>query len=299
MEEYEKNQLVKQRLSLIETAIYCKDDSKVKSLLSLINDGKYVSVDTETYNTTVGYEAFDPLLPGAGLRLVQIEADDQIVAFDIKYLSQNSKSLIADFLSNPNKVFIFQNAKFDVKWLKVHLGVKKFHKIYCTMIGSQICSAGQVQYGHSLQDQVLKEFEHYLDKSQGTSNWGTIELTEQQLKYAVTDTVFLKPLRRVQVEKIKKDKLIETVEINLSSIEAYAYMELCGFKLRKERWLKIAERNRWRAIRMEEKISNFLAPSAGLFRDVPTFKVSSPIQLKKALKTAGYEIPIRFDPKKK
>lgn len=288
---------VQKQLDLIKNAIYCKDDSMVIPLLQLISDDKIVGADTETGNTTPGYKAFDPLLPGAMLRLVQLEADNQIIIFDILHLNEASKNAISDFLSSPDRVLIFQNAKFDIKWLKVFLNVQ-FKKVYCTMLGSQIIAGGVFQY-HSLKDQVENEFGYYMDKEEGASNWARPELTKSQLTYAATDLVFLRLLRERQIQKFKKLGLLDTADIEFKALEGIAYTELCGMLLNEKRWMIVANRNHTRSIRMEAKISRFLSPNPGLFSNVPDFKVSSDKQLKDALKAAGYQLPLKFDPKKK
>lgn len=280
---------------LVKNSIYCKDDSKVSGLLSLVEDSE-VGLDTETANTNSLLKAFDPLSKTARVRLIQLEGDNQIVMFDMYHLTKKGWNQIKEFLES-DITFIMQNAKFDIKWLMKHMNVT-FKKVHCTMLGSQLISAGKAVWKHSLADQVKNIFGHVLDKSMGASNWNERVLSRAQLYYAAMDTPWLRYLKEFQDERIKFYKLEETMEIENECLEPTAYIEICGMKMNRKRWLKIAERNKIRAMRMEKKIANFLQPSAGLFDDVPTFKVSSDVQLKAALEKAGYELPTRWDPKK-
>lgn len=294
------DEMVNYKLSLVNKAIYCKEDNQVELLLDLI-DERLIGLDIETANKE-NIPAFDPLRKTAFIRLIQLEADDQIVIFDLKYLNKSSRQKIAEFLSNPNRVLILQNAKFDIKWMQVHLGIKVFPQIFCTMLASQTNSGGYVKKGHSLKDQVKEYFNYELDKSQGASNWGA-DLTEEQLRYAATDTPFLRLLREIHIENAKKLDTIPTLENEFGAIVATAYLELCGLKLNKRRWLKIAARNKIRAYRMEIKISHFLNKQKTLFEFIdsekkePTFECTTN-NLKKWLKFNGYTLPTKLDKKK-
>jgi DNA polymerase-1 len=283
MTEIEK--LVEKLVAIADDASYVCTDADIDSYLMMVDDD-IISVDTET-------SGFDPLAKDAAIRLIQIEANDKCVNFDIKFLNKKSRDKVAAFLSDPDKILIMQNAKFDIKWLKVHLGVK-VHRIFDTMVASQLLSRGLVKWGHSLKAIVSHYFNHDLDKSMGASDWMQKELTPEQIRYASLDVVFLKPLRLMQIDKLKEQSQMEVANIEFRAIEPVAYMELCGIKLKRDRWERNANRNKYRAIRMEEKIAKILSPEQDtgmLFPNMSNFKVSSTKQLTEAMVKAGIEIP--------
>lgn len=292
----EAEKLFQSLIAIADNATYVAEDKDIDAYLMMLDDD-IVALDIET-------SGFDPygnyvkqedgsFKSEAAIRLIQLEANGKCVNFDIKYLTKTSRDKIRDFLSEPDRIFIIQNAKFDMKWLIVHLGAK-FHKVYCTMIASQLISCGQVKFGHSLKKIVKYHFDFDMDKAMGASNWMTAELSQEQIKYASYDAVFLRQIRLNQIEKLKEQGQLEVANIEFRAIIAYSYMELCGIGLNKERWLRNANRNKYRAIRMEEKIAKCLSPDGDtgmLFEGISNFKVSSTQQLTKAMIDAGIEIP--------
>src|ERR1035437_6667977 len=98
--------LVKKLIGIANEASYVYEDSEVDAHLMMLDDD-IVGEDTET-------KGFDPLAKDVGIRLIQIEANDKCVNFDIKLLNKKSRKKIADYLSDPARIVIMQNAKFDM-----------------------------------------------------------------------------------------------------------------------------------------------------------------------------------------
>lgn len=292
-----QQQIIDKVVRITENAYYVTTGEDIDSYLMMLEDD-LTHVDIECS----GFDPYGIPVPGskpgeyisaAAIRLIQIEANDVCVNFDMKYLDTVSREKIRDYLSEPSRILVFQNAKFDMKWLMRHLGVK-FHKVYCTMIASQLLSQGQVKFGHSLKAIVNNYFNYDLDKTLGASDWMHKELTPQQIIYASFDATFLRPIRIHQIQKLKEQGQMEVANIEFRALEPYAYMELCGIKLHRDRWLRNAIRNKYRAIRMEEKVAKALAPEGDtgmLFDNMSNFKVSSTQQLTAAMKRAGINVP--------
>ena len=290
-------QLLSRLEGIAERAIYVDKDKDVNAYLMMLEDD-VVSSDIETS----GFDPFGNYIQdnktglyksNAAIRLVQFEANEYCINFDLKYLNQDSRDKISKFYSDPDIVFIFHNAKFDTKWLMVHLKAK-FHKIFCTMIASQLISQGQVKWGHALKNVVKYHFDYDMDKSMGSSDWMKEELSQEQIQYASYDTVFLRYIRLNQIEKLREQRQLEVANIEFRAILPVAYMELCGIGLNADRWQRNSVRNKFRAIRMEEKVAQALAPdnrTGMLFENMSNFKVGSNKQLKEAMVNAGIEIP--------
>lgn len=284
-------------LEIANNYIYCGENSRVEQYLTMLDD-THVGIDLETsgfdpHGTVVSANYVKPPF----IRLISIEANDCCVLFDLFKLNKKSIQLISEYLTDPNRILVIMNAKFDIKWMLNLLPIEKFNRMYCTMLASQILSCGKVKFGHSLQNIVSNLFDYELEKDQGGSNWGIEHLSDSQLKYAALDACFLRPIREIQVEDLRRLQLVEVAEIEFRAIEPYARMELDGIKLHKDRWLRNANRNKLRAIRMETKVSKALQPDdmpVMLFDDIPSFKVSSTKQLTTAMEAAGIKIPMMY-----
>lgn len=276
---------------------YITEDKDVDDAIKLITgDRIYASVDTET-------NSLDPLLLSSKLALVQIKSNKHTVIFNIHYLNQISRNKIVYYLTRPDRKLIFQNAKFDIKWLRVHLGIKRFNSIYCTMDGSKIISAGRSKFGHDLKTLVFENFGVDLDKSSATSNWLNKVLTEKQLHYAAEDVEYLEPMREKQIEQIRKSEQIRVTEIEMRCLEPVAKMELngCGFDF--DRWMKLANRMKLRATRLEYKICNLLQEKGSsnngmLFQNLTTIKFT-PQSIIRELLHLGVPVPQKINPKGK
>ena len=276
-------------ISIADNFIYCDTDKKAKAYIGELNE-TIVSCDTETIG-------LNPLAKNVYIRLVQIFDAKKVVVFDLKKLGRSSLRLIAEYFANKERTFIFQNAKFDLKWLRIHLGVKNLNEVFDTFLASQILSCGRVEFGHSLKDIVHDYFNINLDKQFAASNWSLDTLDLDQLIYSARDTVFLRFIREWQIEELKEHKLLDTANIEMQCVEPIANLELNGIYLNGRRWMEIAERNKLRAIRMESKIAKELTRKTMLFDDIPSFKVTSTMQLKDAMRDANVEIPVVFDKK--
>lgn len=266
--------------------IYVTENKNVDFALSKI-DGEISSVDTET-------NGLDPLAKDAFLALIQIKSNKEIVIFNRSFLNNESDKKIANYLIKKNRKLIMHNAYFDIRWLKVHLKIKKFNQIYCTMIGSQLISCGKVSFGHSLKDLIWNNFQVELNKSIRLSDWTNKELSKEQLKYAAEDVEYLELLREIQIKELCKLKMIKTAEIEMRCIEPVAQMSLNGIKLNTVRWMRNFDRNKIRQIRLEAKISDIFCPKLMLFPNMTAFKVTDR-NLIQLLKEDGVKIPIKYN----
>ncbi len=291
--------LLKEILHIADNAFYCNNDADVERYLVMLDD-QYVGLDLET----TGFDPYgNPVKIGnvwtsaAFIRLITLEANDCCVIFDAKVLGIKSIQMICEYLTDSERILVIMNAKFDVKWMLRLLPIEKFNRLYCTMLASQILSCGRVKFGHSLQNIVQNLFDYTLEKGLGGSNWSNKELSQEQLIYAALDACFLRHIRDIQVQELQKLKLIECADLEFRAIEPLAKLELDGIKLHKERWLRNAQRNKLRAIRMETKVSKALEPpgfSPMLFEGIPSFKVSSTKQLTQAMVSSGIKIPMKY-----
>ncbi|MCV6003899.1 hypothetical protein OFO99_31145, partial [Escherichia coli] len=90
-------------------------------------------------------------------------------------------------------VKIAHNAKFDLKWVKHHLGCE-VRGIFDTFLASLLIAAGDSDRRHSLADVAQFFTGVELDKSEQVSDWSAAELTPSQLEYAARDAQIMPAL---------------------------------------------------------------------------------------------------------
>jgi ribonuclease D len=100
----------------------------------------------------------------------------------------NVKKLLAD--SAILKIFHF--ARFDLGVLYQAFGVMA-GPVYCTKIASRL--ARTYTDKHGLKDVVREVLGHDLSKQQQLSDWGSPQLTDAQIAYAVSDVLYLHALK--------------------------------------------------------------------------------------------------------
>jgi len=95
-------------------------------------------------------------------------------------------------MENDDVVKIFHYARFDVMLLKQALGIR-VNPVYCTKIASRL--ARTYTDRHSYKACCLELVGVQISKEQQSSNWGAVELSEEQLVYAATDVLYLHTIR--------------------------------------------------------------------------------------------------------
>ncbi len=145
--------------------------------------GPVVAIDTETMG----------LLPGRDrLCLVQLSSGDgavHLVQFQRgRYDAPNLRRMLSD-----DKVLkLFHFGRFDIAVLYAYLGVLA-RPVYCTKIASKLTRTYTDRHG--LKDLAREMLGVDLDKQQQSSDWGAGELSENQMKYAASDVLYLHALK--------------------------------------------------------------------------------------------------------
>jgi ribonuclease D len=142
-----------------------------------------VAVDTETLGLNPHRDrlCLVQLSQGDGTaHLVQLDADS--------YAAPRLKALLAD----QSIVKIFHYARFDVAVLEKFLGVTAA-PIYCTKIVSKLVRTYTDRHG--LKDLASELIGLEMSKQQQSSDWGSRELSQQQLAYAASDVLHLHAIK--------------------------------------------------------------------------------------------------------
>lgn len=131
----------------------------------------------------------------------------------------NLKKLLQD----KNIIKIFHYARFDVAIMMHSFGIK-IENVYCTKIASRLVRTFTDR--HSLKD-LCKEFLGIeLSKQEGTSDWGALELTKDQLRYAATDVLHLHKIKNKLDIMLEREGRVELASACFKFLPYRAQMDL-------------------------------------------------------------------------
>ena len=179
--------------------------------------GREVAVDSETMGLNV---------PRDRLCLVQLSAGDgtcHLVQFEAgRYDAPNLKAL----LGNPAVTKLFHFARFDLATLQHHLGVSS-RPVYCTKIASRL--ARTFTDRHSLRDLCRELLAVDLSKQQQSSDWGAAELSDEQLRYAASDVLYLHRLKAILDDMLEREGRRGLAEACFEFLPSRAALDLAGW----------------------------------------------------------------------
>ncbi len=247
-----------------------------------------IGVDTETTD-------LDPYK--GQLRLIQIAISPTAVKIiDLRKFPEPKTNPDLDclrellFAARPTKVL--HNAKFDAKWLKLHVGAE-LGGIFDTLLGSQILAAGETDRRHNLADVTYEFIGEELDKSEQISDWSADELSLSQLEYAAKDAGVVLRIREKMIERLKAENLIEVAKLEFDCVEPIAYLELAGIFLDKERWSEQLKKVKKVQTVVADELQELLSVGAlqGSLFGRTEINLDSHTQLTEALTRLGVPLP--------
>ncbi|MEQ1763902.1 MAG: DNA polymerase [Pyrinomonadaceae bacterium] len=174
------------------------------------------------------------------LRLVQLSTGRSTYVFDVYKLGEDSRTSVElaplrELLGDASVKKVAHNAKFDLKWIRHHLGCET-NGVFDTFLASVLIAAGDSDRRHSLAD-VAKFFTDVeLDKSEQVSDWNAPELSQSQLTYAARDAQVMLTLHEQMADRLAADGLTRVAELEFDCLMPIAEMELNGIFLDTERW---------------------------------------------------------------
>lgn len=176
-----------------------------------------IAIDTETMGLNPHRDR---------LCLVQISGGDDVahlVQFGAdNYAAPNLKALLDD----PSVGKIFHFARFDVAVLNKYLGID-VKPIYCTKIASKL--ARTYTDRHGLKDLCSELLGIELSKQQQSSDWGSAELTDNQLAYAASDVLHLHKLKQKLDEMLEREGRTAYAKAAFEFLPIRAKLDLVGF----------------------------------------------------------------------
>ncbi|HQT64699.1 MAG: 3'-5' exonuclease [Acidocella sp. 20-57-95] len=187
-----------------------------------IDFGGSVAIDTETMG-------LDPRRDR--LCLVQLSAGDgtahlvQIIPPALGGKGTDCPNLKA-LLVNPSVTKIFHFARFDVAALYNALGVVTA-PIICTKIASKLVRTYTDRHG--LKDLARDMAGVDLSKQQQTSDWGSLELTPEQLAYAASDVLYLHTIWQKLEALLVRENRLDIAQAAYQFLPTLAKLDLLGY----------------------------------------------------------------------
>lgn len=280
-----------------------RDPYALEDALRDLRSYEELALDTETYHDptkpTTPYGFSDPFTNK--VRLVQLKgATSPAYVIDLRHFSDEELLPLRTFLSDPEKLWVLHNAKFDYKMIKVDLGVT-LCRIWDTMIASQLIGhACGTQFGkargHGLRS-VLKDFLGIsVNKDEQVSYWGG-QLTDEQIRYAGNDVVHILALKnKLQAALIAPfpegfDMAVATQD-EMDLIPVLGDIELTGVAFDVEMFKLVQAAAKAAIPTLVERIckSFGIGIQRGFLGVSPAINLDSPQQLMEMLRKNGIEV---------
>ncbi len=177
---------------------------------------------------------------------------------------------------------IGQNLKFDSKFLKHQFGVTLYN-VYDTYIAEIAISGGEFagRKGASLKDLVLRYCGKELDKSEQCGFKFGVDLTKEQIEYALNDLKYFPEICKQQRAKIAYLDLWNVINTEMKAIPAVVWLELSGMPIDLDKVAEIKIQLDKQKNNSENKLKELLGDSE--------INLNSPKQLLEALHTNGIQ----------
>lgn len=179
--------------------------------------GNSVAIDTETMGLNPHRDR---------LCVVQLSAGDgtaHLVQF--RPGADKAPNLCA-LLADPGVTKLFHFGRFDLAILYKTFGVV-CAPVYCTKIASKLIRTYTDRHG--LKDLCRDLLGVELSKQQQTSDWGAVELTPEQMRYAASDVLHLHALREKLNVLLAREGRAELAENCFRFLPTRALLDLNGW----------------------------------------------------------------------
>ena len=212
--------------------VHVTTEDMLNEALEELEKLKVVGIDIEG-------TALDPY--SSILLTVQIGTPEKSYIFDARELKLKEFPRFKEFLENPKIIKIFHNGKYDYKHIKQNLGIQVCN-LFDTMLTEALLNAGTSSGYYSLKELALKYTKVDLKKAVRESfeyMTASTRLNESQLRYSAMDTLILFPIFEEQLNKLKKEQLVDVAKLEFATTRVVGDMELKGVHLDVKKWKQI------------------------------------------------------------
>ncbi|WP_085903827.1 ribonuclease D [Kiloniella majae] len=182
-----------------------------------IDFGTSVAVDSETMGLNLSRDR---------LCLIQLSAGDgvcHLVQFkDGNFDAPNLRALF----TNQDVTKIFHFARFDLAAIERYLGVT-CNPVYCTKIASKLIRTYTDRHG--LKELCRELLSVDISKQQQSSDWGSPDLSEDQLRYAASDVLYLHRMVKILDERLAREGRSEMAKACFDFLPWRAKLDIAGW----------------------------------------------------------------------
>ena len=199
--------------------------SSVEDCLAYFAEQSEIELDTET-------TGLDPHTKE--LLCMQLGTPDR------QYVIDTTAVLISkfkDLLEDKSKLFLLQNAKFDLKFLFKH--DIEVSNVYDTMLAECLLTSGHEDRSVGLKAIAKKYLDVDLDKSV-RGNIHKEGLSDRVIVYAADDVRYLTPIKEAQMKQITELQLENVLNLENEVVKTFARMEYTGIFIDQTKWLEVA-----------------------------------------------------------
>ncbi len=179
--------------------------------------GDVVAIDTETMG-------LNPLRDR--LCLVQLSSGDGTAHLVKIAKDQKPAPRLAALLADPSVEMLFHFARFDVSVLSYYIGAI-YGPIYCTKIASKL--ARTYTDRHGLAELVSETLQISLSKAQQSSDWGNDSLSEDQMRYAAADVLYLHQIKDRLTSMLEREGRMAEAQACFNFLPIRCALDLNGY----------------------------------------------------------------------
>lgn len=235
------------------------------SILNNIKDTDIIGADTET--TDLDPYTLEPILIG-----IVVNKVDYYIINCLTFSKDEIHKALIPFKDN---LWIFHNAKFDWKVLKVHFNLE-LKNIFCTYINHQIIYNGCTEVSHSYDEVVKRTFKIQVDKSVRANFVHrdlTIPIKEEEIIYLQKDLEYLIPIYEKEIEALKRLQLEECSKLESSFTPVLAQMELNGIRIDAYKWSQNTKNYKQIVDNLETSIKDSISKLNKIFPNLLTKQI--------------------------
>ncbi|HEY4062313.1 MAG TPA: DNA polymerase [Puia sp.] len=217
------------------------EKSTVTALIQYLKSVLETCLDTET-------NGFDPHTK----ELLSLQIGDATNQYVIDCKTVDI-SVLKPYLENI--LIVGQNLKFDLKFL-FKKGIY-LRKIWDTMVVEKVLYCGLPEIRVGLDSITERYLGFKLDKSV-RAEIQKEGLTSRVIKYGADDIKFLPAIKEKQIEALIAKELKGTVNLENRFTPCLAYIEYCGFKLDRDKWLAKMEKDALKLKQAQEVLNQWI-----------------------------------------
>lgn len=177
-----------------------------------------IAVDTELMGLNIKRDR---------LCLVQIGDEDRNIVLVKIDKGQTDAPNLKKLMESKDVIKLFHYARTDVACIKYWLGVN-VDNFFCTKIASKI--ARTYTDKHSLRELAKEIAGKDMNKTQQSSDWGTDDLSKEQISYAASDVYHLIKIYHKLIEMLEREERMDLVKRCQEVVKVYADLDIDGYE---------------------------------------------------------------------